>query len=98
MTTQTTGVTRLYGPGAFRLFGSLVVGTLYPDPMSSDTNRRPGVEIHRQATGCCEIGRCGQPADEVIMHPQRGQMAACTIHTRRIRALDASRFPGGAIN
>lgn len=64
------------------------------DPASTDR----GVGDLPQISGQCEITRCGRAADQMITHPQRGQMAACKVHTRRIRSLDDTRFRGGVIS
>lgn len=63
------------------------------DPTSTD---RP-VDDHRQIAEQCDITHCVRVADQVTEYLQRGQLAACSVHTERIRALDNARFCGGAI-
>lgn len=42
----------------------------------------------------CEIALCGMAATETVEHPQRGEMAVCQTHAKRIRALPEWRFIG----
>lgn len=51
-----------------------------PEP---EADTREGV--HTELT--CEVLVCGQPAEKIVYHPQRGSMAVCERHARRIHAL-----------
>lgn len=45
-----------------------------------------------ERTPACEIELCGRGACGSVEHPQRGTMAVCHVHARRIEALPKDRF------
>ena len=92
--------TRPYGQGPYRLFAvrqdprrMTTTELNSTDPTSTDRTD----DDHRQIAEQCDITHCVRAADQVIEHLQRGQLAACSVHTARIRAPDDTRFRGGAL-
>lgn len=67
-------------------------------PTQRTDNDHPNADEHahdrdRDASPQCAFTACWAPVAEAVEHPQRGEIAVCAPHARRIRELPWQNFP-----